>query len=395
MSEERFLPTDIMVLNMGPQHPSTHGVLRVLLEMDGEVIRKAEPIIGYLHRGIEKLAEHKTYHQVIPLTDRLDYLNPIGNNLAYVLAVERLLDLEVPPRAQFIRVLMAELTRIQSHLVWLGTHALDIGAMTPILYCFREREEILNLFEMVSGARMNLSYLRIGGVAADLPAGFVERLQTFLEAFPARVDEYEALLTKNPIWLQRTQGVGVISAQQAINLGLTGPLLRSTGVEWDLRKAMPYSGYERFDFLVPTRRNGDVYDRYLIRLEEMRQSVRIIRQVLDGLPEGPVKADAPKVVPPPKEDVLTRPEALLRHFYLVFEGFHVPPGEYYSAVESPRGELGFYVVSDGGPRPYRLRIRTPSYVNIQAIPVMGEGRMIPDMVAVIGSIDICLGEIDR
>lgn len=395
MGEQRFLPTDTMLLNMGPQHPSTHGVLRVLLEMDGEVIRRAEPIIGYLHRGIEKLAEHKTYHQVIPLTDRLDYLNHIGNNLAYVLAVERLLDVEVPPRAQFIRVLMAELTRIQSHLVWLGTHALDIGAMTPILYCFREREEILNLFEMVAGARMNLSYLRIGGVAADLPVGFVEKLRAFLDAFPSRIDEYEALLTKNPIWLQRTRGVGVISAQQAINLGLTGPLLRSTGVEWDLRKAMPYSGYERFDFVVPTGRNGDVYDRYLIRLEEMRQSVRIIRQVLDGLPEGPVKADAPKVVPPPKEDVLSKPEALLRHFWMVFEGFHVPPGEYYSAVESPRGELGFYVVSDGGPRPYRLRIRTPSYVNIQAIPVMGEGGMIPDMVAIIGSIDICLGEIDR
>ena len=243
MGEQRFLPTDTMLLNMGPQHPSTHGVLRVLLEMDGEVIRRAEPIIGYLHRGIEKLAEHKTYHQVIPLTDRLDYLNHIGNNLAYVLAVERLLDVEVPPRAQFIRVLMAELTRIQSHLVWLGTHALDIGAMTPILYCFREREEILNLFEMVAGARMNLSYLRIGGVAADLPVGFVEKLRAFLDAFPSRIDEYEALLTKNPIWLQRTRGVGVISAQQAINLGLTGPLLRSTGVEWDLRKAMPYSGY--------------------------------------------------------------------------------------------------------------------------------------------------------
>jgi len=387
--------TETVTLNMGPQHPSTHGVLRVILEMEGEVITKATPVLGYLHRGIEKIAENKTYHQVITLTDRLDYTSPFINNLAYVLTVEKLLNLEVPLRAQYIRVLMAELTRIQSHLIWLGTHALDIGAMSPLLYCFREREETLDMFEMVGGARMNQSYFRIGGLAGDLPEKFVDKVRAFCTVLPSRIEGYERLLTKNKIWLNRTQGVGIISAEEGIELGLSGPSLRGSGVKWDLRKANPYSSYDHFDFEIPTGTNGDVYDRYLVRLEEMRQSNRIIQQVLDTLPTGEFNAYNPKVVPPPKERVLSNVESLIIHFHLMTEGFEVPKGEAYCSVESSKGELGFYIVSDGSNKPYRVKIRTPSFVNLESLSTMAEGRMMADMVAIIGSIDICLGEVDR
>jgi len=387
--------TEVVTLNMGPQHPSTHGVLRVVLELDGEVVTKATPVLGYLHRGIEKLAEHKTYHQFITLTDRLDYTSPFINNLAYVLTVEKLLDLEVPLRAQYIRVLLAEITRIQSHLVWLGTHALDIGAMSPLLYCFREREETLDMFEMVGGARMNQSYFRIGGLAADLPDGFEEKVKAFCDVLHSRIDGYERLLTENKIWLSRTKGVGVISAEEGIALGLSGPCLRGCGVKWDLRKANPYSSYDHFDFEIPTGQHGDSYDRYLVRLEEMRQSNRIIMQALERLPAGPFNAVSPKVVPPPKELVQESIESLIIHFHLMTEGFNVPRGEAYCSVESSKGELGFYIVSDGSNKPYRVKIRTPSFVNMESFSTMAQGRMMADIVAIIGSIDICLGELDR
>lgn len=387
--------TETITLNMGPQHPSTHGVLRVLLEMEGEVIIKATPVIGYLHRGIEKIAENKTYHQFITLTDRLDYTSPFINNLAYVLTVEKLLGMEVPLRAQYIRVLMAEITRIQSHLIWLGTHALDMGAMSPLLYCFREREETLDMFEMVGGARMNQSYFRIGGLAGDLPEGFVDKVRDFSEVLPSRIEGYETLLTENKIWLSRTKEVGVISAEEGIDLGLSGPSLRACGVKWDLRKANPYSSYDHFDFEIPIGTNGDVYDRYLVRMEEMRQSNRIIKQVLDKLPPGEINAYNPKVVPPPKEKVLSNIESLIIHFHIMTEGFEVPRGEAYCSVESSKGELSFYIVSDGSNKPYRVKIRAPSFVNLQSLATMAEGRMMADMVAVIGSIDICLGEVDR
>jgi len=386
---------ETITLNMGPQHPSTHGVLRVVLEMDGEVITKATPVIGYLHRGIEKLAESKTYNQVITLTDRLDYTSPFINNLAYVLAVEKLLGLDVPLRAQYIRVLLVEITRIQSHLVWLGTHALDLGAMSPLLYCFREREETLDMFEMVGGARMNQSYFRIGGLAGDLPEGFVDKVREFSKVLPSRIEGYETLLTKNKIWLGRTKDVGIISGEDGIALGLSGPSLRASGVKWDLRKANPYSSYDHFDFEIPTGKTGDVYDRYLVRMEEMRQSNRIIRQVLDKLPTGEINAYSPKVVPPLKEKVVNNIESLISHFHIMTEGFEVPKGEAYCSVESSKGELGFYIISDGSNKPYRVKIRAPSFVNLESLSVMAEGKMISDMVAVIGSIDICLGEVDR
>ncbi len=386
---------ETITLNMGPQHPSTHGVLRVILELDGEIITKTTPVLGYLHRGIEKIAEHKTYHQFITLTDRLDYTSPFINNLAYVLAVEKLLELEIPLRAQYIRVMLAEITRIQSHLIWLGTHALDIGAMSPLLYTFREREETLDMFEMVGGARMNQSYFRIGGLAADLPEGFVEKVRAFCEELPARIEGYERLLTENKIWLGRTKGVGVISAEEGIELGLSGPCLRGSGVEWDLRKANPYTSYDHFDFDIPTGKNGDTYDRYLVRMEEMRQSNRIIKQVLDKLPSGEINAYNPKVISPLKEKVQENIESLIIHFHLMTEGFNVPKGEAYASVESSKGELGFYVVSDGSSKPYRIKIRTPSFVNMESLGTMVEGSMMSDIVAVIGSIDICLGEVDR
>jgi NADH-quinone oxidoreductase subunit D len=384
-----------MILNMGPQHPSTHGVLRVVLELDGEVVVKATPDIGFLHRGLEKLAEHKTYHQCIPLTDRLDYVAGMSNNLAYVLAVEKLLGLEAPPRAQAVRVLLSELQRISSHLLWLGTHAHDIGAMTPLFYAMRERDEILFLFERVCGSRLTPSYFRVGGLAQDLPEGFEEKGREFTRTFNAHVDEYETLLTRNKIWMNRTQGVGVLSAEEAVNWGQTGPNLRASGVNWDLRKAMPYCGYEKYEFLIPTGKNGDVYDRYLVRMMEMRQSNEIARQVLDKMPGGAILVDNPKVVYPPKDKVQESIEALIHHFHLASAGFPTPPGEVYASIESPKGELGFYLVSDGTNKPWRFRVRPPSFVNLSALSAMVEGRLISDVVAVIGSIDIVLAEIDR
>ena len=384
-----------MILNMGPQHPSTHGVLRLLLEIDGETVVRMMPDIGFLHTGIEKTCEAKFYHQVVPLTDRIDYLCPMTNNLCYVLAVEKLLGLEIPPRAQWLRVMMNELTRINSHLVWLGTHAMDIGAMTVFLYCFREREEILRLFEAISGQRMMTSYFRIGGVALEPPLDFFSRVKKFADIFPSRVDEYEGLLTGNPIWVMRTKGVAKISAEDAIALGASGPTLRGSGIDIDLRRDAPYTGYDNFKFKVPLGKEGDVFDRYMCRVAELRQSIGIVKQALEGVPSGPVKANAPKVVLPDREKMKTEMEALIYHFKIVTEGFAVPEGEVYQAIESPRGEMGYYIVSDGSAKPYRVHMRSACLANMQCLPTMCEGRLIADVVAAIGSIDIVLGEIDR
>ena len=384
-----------MILNMGPQHPSTHGVLRVLLEIDGETVVRMMPDIGYLHTGIEKTCEAKFYQQVVPLTDRIDYLCPMTNNLCYVLAVEKLLGLEIPPKAQWLRVLLNELTRINSHLVWLGTHAMDIGALTVFLYCFREREEILRMFEMVSGQRMMTSYFRVGGIALEPPLGFFDRVRDFAGYFPERIDQYENLLTGNPIWMMRTKGVARMTAEDAIGLGATGPTLRGSGVDIDLRRDMPYSSYEKFQFKVPVSQEGDVFARYMCRVQELRESIGMVNQALKGMPEGPVKADAPKVVLPDREKMKTQMESLIYHFKIITEGFTVPPGEVYQAIESPRGEMAYYVVSDGTAKPYRVHMRTPSFANMQLLSKMIEGRLLADVVAAIGSIDIVLGEIDR
>jgi NADH-quinone oxidoreductase subunit D len=384
-----------MVLNMGPQHPSTHGVLRLVIEIDGETVLKIVPDIGYLHTGIEKTCEAKFYQQVVPMTDRIDYLSPMSNNLCYCLAVEKLLELEIPERAQWMRVLLNELTRLNSHLVWLGTHAMDIGALTVFLYTFREREEILRIFEHVSGQRMMGSYFRIGGLALEPPFDFFDRVQALIKILPEKIDEYQNLLTGNPIWVNRLKGVGYLSASDGIALGVTGPPLRASGVDFDLRRDMPYSSYEKFQFKVPTSDVGDVWARYIVRLEEMRESVKICQQALDGMPEGPIKADAPKVVLPDREKMKTEMEALIYHFKIVTEGFTVPAGEVYQAIESPRGEMGYYVVSDGTAKPYRVHMRNPTFASLQALQTMCAGRLIADVVAVIGSIDIVLGEIDR
>jgi NADH-quinone oxidoreductase subunit D len=384
-----------MILNMGPQHPSTHGVLRVILEIDGETVVRMMPDIGYLHTGIEKTCEAKFYQQVVPLTDRIDYLCPMTNNLCYVLAVEKLLGLEIPPKAQWLRVLLNELTRINSHLVWLGTHAMDIGALTVFLYCFREREEVLKMFEMISGQRMMTSYFRVGGVALEPPLGFFERVRDFAGYFPEKVDEYENLLTGNPIWGMRTKGVARMTAEDAIALGATGPTLRGSGVDIDLRRDMPYSSYEKFQFKVPVSQEGDVFARYMCRVQELRESIGIVRQALDGMPEGPTKADAPGIVLPDREKMKTQMESLIYHFKIITEGFAVPVGEVYQAVESPRGEMGYYIVSDGTAKPYRVHMRSACFANLQTLPKMCEGRLLADVVAAIGSIDIVLGEIDR
>jgi len=384
-----------MILNMGPQHPSTHGVLRLVLEIDGETVQSVRPEIGYLHTGIEKTCEAKFYQQVVPLTDRIDYLCPMANNLCYCLAVERLLGLEIPPRAQWMRVLLVELTRLNSHLVWLGSHAMDIGALTVFLYTFREREEILRLFEDISGQRMMGSYIRIGGPPMEPPLDFFGRVQTFIRAFPEKIDEYSNLLTGNPIFMNRLKGVGYLSATDAIALGVTGPPLRASGVDFDLRRDMPYSSYEKFQFKVPTSTVGDVWARYLVRLDEMRESVKIVQQALDGMPAGPLRANAPKIVLPDREKMKTEMEALIHHFKIVTEGFPVPAGEVYQGIESPRGQMGYYVVSDGTAKPYRVHMRNPTFASLQAIETMCKGRLIADVVAVIGSIDIVLGEIDR
>jgi NADH-quinone oxidoreductase subunit D len=384
-----------MVINMGPQHPSTHGVLRLVVEIDGETVVSLAPDIGYLHTGIEKTCEAKFYQQVVPLTDRIDYLCPMTNNLAYCLAVEKLLGLEIPERAQYLRILLNELTRLQSHLVWLGTHAMDIGALTVFLYCFREREDILRIFENVAGQRMMTSYFRIGGLSLEPPLDFYKQVQDFLNIMPDRIQQYENLLTGNPIWINRLKDVGYLSAADAIALGVTGPPLRASGVDWDLRRDMPYSGYEKFQFKVPVSDIGDVWARYIVRMDEMRESVKICQQALDGLPEGRIVADAPKIVLPDREQMKTQMESLIHHFKIVTGGFAVPAGEVFQAVESPRGEMGYYVVSDGTAKPYRVHMRNPSYATLQALETMCKGRLLADVVAVIGSIDIVLGEIDR
>ena len=385
-------------LNVGPQHPSTHGVLRVILELEGETIVDAKPVIGYLHRGTEKLAESKTYQQISPLIDRLDYLACPAYNFAYCLAVEKLLGIEVPPRARYIRVILAELARIASHLIWLGTHAMDIGAVTVFLYTFREREVTYELLEMAAGVRMHQSYFVVGGVRWDLPEGFIPKLKEFMDIFPSKLEEYHNLLTKNKIWRMRTEGLGVLSKEDAIALGATGPMLRGSGVEWDIRKAYPYSGYDEFDFDIPTGKNGDVYDRYLVRMEEMRQSRRIILQALEKLPDGPIHALEGKLYFPDPDWVRGERRdiaALIHQFKLVVEGFHPPEGEIYQAIEAPKGELGFYIVSDGGPKPFRLRIRLPSLMNLQTLPLLVKGRKVADLVAIIGTLDIVLGDVDK
>jgi NADH-quinone oxidoreductase subunit D len=384
-----------LVLNMGPQHPSTHGVLRLVLEIDGETVLRVKPEIGFLHTGIEKTCEAKFYQQVVPLTDRIDYLCPMTNNLCYCLAVEKLLGLEIPPKAQWMRVLMNELTRINSHLVWLGTHAMDLGAMTVFLYCFREREDVLRFFEMVSGQRMMTSYFRIGGLALEPPLGFFEKVKKFADRFLGNIDEYEGLLTGNPIFIMRTKGVAYLSAEDAIAMGACGPTLRGSGVDIDLRRDAPYTGYENFKFNVPVRTEGDVFARYLCRVQELRESIGIVQQALAGMPEGSIKADSPKVVLPDREKMKTQMEALIYHFKIITEGFTVPAGEVYQAIESPRGEMGYYVVSDGTAKPYRVHMRGPSYANLQSLAKMCEGHLIADVIAAIGSIDVVVGDIDR
>jgi len=384
-----------MTLNMGPQHPSTHGVLRLILDLDGETVTRAAADIGYLHTGIEKECEAKTYQQAVTLTDRTDYLCPLIENLCYCLAVEKLLAIEIPPRAQWTRVMLAELTRINSHLVWLGTHALDMGAMSVFLYCFREREDILRIFEMFSGQRMMTSYFRIGGLALEPPRGWQHAVGKFIDAFPGRVDEYEDLLTKNPIWTHRTQGAGYASLDDLLDHAVTGPMLRAAGLAWDIRKSEPYSSYEKFDFDVPTRTASDVFARYQVRVEELRQSARIVKQALEGMPTGAWTADAPKVVLPDREKMKTQMEALIYHFKIVTEGFCVPEGDVYQVVESPRGELGYYVVSDGTSHPYRVFIHGPSFGNLQGLPAMVEGRLVADAIAALGSTDFVLGDVDR
>ncbi|MGD0730195.1 MAG: NADH dehydrogenase (quinone) subunit D, partial [Terracidiphilus sp.] len=353
-----------MVLNMGPQHPSTHGVLRLVLEIDGEIVVRLYPEIGYLHTGIEKTCEAKFYQQVVPLTDRVDYLGPMANNLCYCLAVEKLLQLEIPEKAQWMRVLLAELTRLNSHLIWLGTHAMDIGALTVFLYTFREREDILRLFEAISGQRMMTSYIRIGGLSMEAPLDFLDRVQSFIRTFPEKIDEYSNLLTGNPIFRNRLKGVGHLSAADAVALGVTGPVMRASGIDFDLRRDMPYSSYEKFNFRVPVSTDCDVWARYLLRLDEMRESVKIIQQALDGMPEGPIKADAPKIVLPDREKMKTQMEALIHHFKIVTEGFAVPAGEVYQGIESGHGQMGYYVVSDGTAKPYRVHMRYPSFATL-------------------------------
>jgi NADH-quinone oxidoreductase subunit D len=385
-----------MVLNMGPQHPSTHGVLRVVLELDGEIVVKARPVIGYLHTGIEKNMEAKTYSQAITMTDRIDYLAPLSNNLCYCLAVEKILGIEIPKRAQYIRVLLTEMTRIASHLVWLGTHAIDLGAMSVFLYTFREREEIMKIFEYVSGQRMMTSYFRIGGIALEPPPNWLDHIRRVIDALPAHIDEYEGLLTNNRIWLGRTKGVGIISAEDAIAMGASGPMLRGSGVPYDVRKAFPYSSYEEFDFNIQTQTAGDCFARYQVRVAEIRESIKIVRQAMEKVPaEGPIRATAPGIIPPSREEMKASIEGLIYHFKIYTEGFAPPAGEVYQAIESPRGELGFFVASDGSSHPYRVKVRAPSFINLQTLPRLCEGRLIADVVACIGTTDIVLGEVDR
>lgn len=392
---ERALTGETMLLNMGPQHPSTHGVLRLLLELDGEIVVNCIPDIGYLHTGIEKNMEAKTYQKAEVMTDRLDYMNTMGNNLSYVMAVEKLVDLDVPARAQALRVILVELQRIASHLVLIGTWGLDLAAMSMFLYCFREREQILDIFELVSGQRMMTTYFRPGGVWRDVPVEFEKAVRNFLKTFPKRIDEYEKLLTKNPLFVDRMVDIGYLTKETALSYGVTGPNLRASGVNWDLRKARPYMGYEQYDFDVPVLHEGDTYARYLVRIEEFRQSLRIIEQALNKLPMGPVRSENRKFVPPPRSEIGVSMEALIHHFKLWTEGFPAPKNSIYSAVESPRGELGMYLEGDGGPKPHRIHLRTPSFDNLSVLPEIVKGHLVADLVAILASIDIVLGDIDR
>ena len=391
------LRQESLILNMGPQHPSTHGVLRIVLHLDGEVVQKAIPHIGYLHRGIEKLCENITYQQCLPYTDRMDYLASICSNIGFILSVEKLLGIEddIPERAKIAEVIMFELGRIESHLVGIGTNALDLGAMSAFLFCFKERERIYEILEMVCGARLTTSYPRVGGLPMDLPDNFDETIRNFIKIFPKTLNEVDNLLTRNKIWIGRTKGVAVISGDDAIDLGLTGPALRGSGIPYDVRKAIPYLDYDSYEFEVPVANEGDAYARYMCRLEEMRQSLSIIEQAINRLPDGPYVADLPEIVLPEKQKVYTQMESLIRHFVLVYNGFKTPPGEIYHAVENPKGELGYYIVSDGSSKPYRIHVRGPSFINLQALPLMAEGNLVADVIAAIGSIDIVLGEIDR
>lgn len=385
----------LVTINMGPQHPSTHGVLRLILTLEGETIIEAEPVIGYLHTAIEKEAEHKTYHKVITLNDRLDYVSGMTNNFAYCLAVEKLLGIEPPLRGQYLRVIVSELQRIASHLVFLGTMTLELGIMSGFFYCFREREKILDLFEMLCGARLTYSYIVVGGVRYDLPDGWVEKCREFLRDFPKAWQELDELISKNPIWLNRTKGVGGLRKEDAIAWGVTGPSLRASGVAWDLRKTMPYSSYDHFDFEVITAEEGDTYARYWVRMLEMLESIKIVRQALDNLPSGPVMADHPWATPPPKDRLDKDMEALIRHFLFYSRGYPVPQGEAYAAVESARGEVGFYIVSDGSEKPYRMHVRAPSFIHVHALPVVAKGHLIADLVAILASFDPVMGEVDR
>ncbi len=392
---ERALTGETMLLNMGPQHPSTHGVLRLLLELDGEIVVNCIPDIGFLHTGVEKNMEAKTYQKAEVMTDRLDYMNTMGNNLAYVMAVEKLIDVDVPVRAQALRVILVELQRIASHLVWLGTSGLDLAAMSMFLYCFREREQILDIFELVSGQRMMTTYIRPGGVWRDVPVEFEKAVRDFIKIFPKRIDEYETLLTKNPLFIDRMVDIGYLSKETALSYGVTGPSLRASGVDWDLRKARPYCGYEQYDFNVPTRTEGDTYARYLVRIEELRESLKIVEQALNKLPLGPVHSSNRKFVPPPRSEIGVSMESLIHHFKLWTEGFPAPKASIYSAVESPRGELGVYIEGDGGPKPMRVHMRTPSFDNLGVVPQIVKGYLVADLVAILASVDIVLGDIDR
>ena len=384
-----------VTVNFGPQHPAAHGVLRLVLEMDGEVIDRADPHIGLLHRGTEKLIEYKTYLQALPYFDRLDYVSMMCQEHCYSLAVEKLLNCEVPLRAQYIRVMFAEITRILNHLLWLSTHALDVGAMTPFLWMFEDRETLLEFYEAASGARMHAAYIRPGGVHQDLPAGLTDRIGDFIEAFPKRIDEIEALLTENRIWKQRTVDIGVVTPEQAMDWGFSGPMLRGSGVAWDLRKAQPYDVYDRLEFDIPIGKHGDCYDRYVIRMEEMRQCLHIMRQCLDQMPEGPIKTDDRKIAPPPRAEMKRSMEALIHHVKLYTEGYRVPAGETYTAVEAPKGEFGVFIVSDGSNKPYRCKIRAPGFAHLQGLDFMCKGHMLADVVTIIGTLDIVFGEIDR
>jgi NADH-quinone oxidoreductase subunit D len=392
---EDALHGETMVVNMGPSHPSTHGVLRLVLTLDGEVVKAVQPHLGYLHRGMEKIAEGMTYNQFVPYTDRLDYLAPLSNNVGYILAVEKLLGITVPPRAQVIRVMCCELARISAHLLWLGTGALDLGAATVFFHTFRERETLYNIIEALTGARLTTSYTRVGGLSRDLPSGWTEQVRAFVDAFPKTLDELDSLLTRNRIWMKRTQGIGRIGGKEAVALSLTGPNLRGSGVAYDVRKTEPYSGYETYEFDVPVGSVGDAYDRYLVRFEEMRQSVRILDQALRRLPEGPVAVDDPKITLPKKERVLTSMEELIEQFMIVTEGIKGPVGEVYHAIEAPKGELGFYIRSEGDKSPYRLQIRSPSFISLQAIETMAKGALLSDLIAVVASLDPVMGEVDR